>query len=45
MTEGRASPHAKRPTGEVTDPEFPWSSFRTDGGASRPVARKPRIAL
>jgi hypothetical protein len=45
MTEGRASPHARHQTGEVTDPEFPWSSFEADGGASQPVARKPRMAL
>ena len=48
MTEGRKSPHSLafglRRDG-VTYSEFPWSSFRTDGGASQPVARKPHIAL
>ena len=45
MTEGRASPHALAPYGGVIDPEFRSSSFVADGGASQPVARKPRMAL
>ena len=48
MTEGREAPHSLafglRRDG-VTYPEFPWSSFRTGGGAPHPVARKPRMAL
>ena len=48
MTEGRTSPHSLafglRRDG-VMDSEFPWSSPLADGGASQPVARKPRIAL
>ena len=40
---GPGVPSFAAPCGDVTDPEFPCSTSLTDGGASLPVSRLPRV--